>query len=206
MKQPPNRKQNFSPSDKSKIILVIIFLGMFLLAFGILVGLLLRQNGFQLSVPAAQMQATPTLSPALIAPTVLVATVTCESQTFVLGATTFQVQNLTFAPDGSLPTPPTTSGVAYWLDTTEGNHIVLLASTPENISLETTLTPDSSAKVTWTDCSSMTFSLSSPEPNSANISALPNQLISGLTIFFQTDAYGNGLIVRGELAEMTFPQ
>ena len=82
MKQPPNRKQNFSPSDKSKIILVIIFLGMFLLAFGILVGLLLRQNGFQLSVPAAQMQATPTLSPALIAPTVLVATVTCEFSNF----------------------------------------------------------------------------------------------------------------------------
>ncbi len=206
MKQPSNTKQNFSPSDKSKIILVIILLGTLLLAFGILVGLILRQSGFQFSLPAIQTQATPTLSPASIAPTVLIPTVTCESQTFVLGTTTFQVQNLTFAHDGSLPTPPTTSGVAYWLDTTEGNHLVLLGPTPENISLETTLTPDSSAKVTWTDCSSLTFSLSSPEPNVANISALPNQLTSGLTIFFQTDTSGNGFIVRGELAEITFPQ
>ena len=206
MKQPPTRKQNFSPSDKSKIILVSIFLGVLLLAFGILVGLLLRRSGFQFSLPAIQTQAPQTVSPASIAPTVLVPTVTCESQTFVLGTTTFQVQKLTFTPDGSIPVPPITSGVAYWLDTTEGNHLVLLGPTPENISLETTLTPDSSAKVTWTDCSSMTFSLSSPEPNSANISALPNQLTSGLTIFFQTDVSGNGLIVRGELAEMTFPQ
>jgi hypothetical protein len=198
-------KQN-SSSNKTKIIIVAISLGIFLIILGILVGLLLRRSGFQFSLSGVQTQATPTLSPASIAPTLLIPTATCESQTFVLGTITFQVQNLTFAPDGSLPTPPTTSGVAYWLDTTEGNHIVLLTPTPENISLETTLTPDSSAKVIWTDCSSMTFSLSSPESNPTNISALLNQLTSGLTIFFQIDTSGNGFIVRGELAEMTFPQ
>src|SRR6266511_4839036 len=145
MKQPTNSKQTFSSSDKIKIILVSICLAILLLVLGILLGILLRQSGFKFSLPAIQAQTTPTLSPAQVAPTILVPTVTCEGQTFVLGTTKFQVQNLTFALDGSLPTPPTTSGVAYWFDITEGNHIVLLAPTPENISLETTLTSDSSA-------------------------------------------------------------
>lgn len=206
MKQPINTRQSFSSSNKVKIIIVSIFLAILLIVLGFLVGLLLRQSGFRLSLPAIQTQATPTISPQSVAPTGLVPTVVCGSPTLILDTATFQVQNMTFAPDGSLPIPPTTSDVAYWLDTTEGNHLVLLGPTPENISLETTLTPDSSAKVTWADCSSLTFSLSAPEPNPANISVLPNQLTSGLAIFFQTDTSGNGFIVRGELVEMTFPQ
>lgn len=206
MKPPSKTRPNLSSSDKAKILLVTVFLAIILMVLGILIGLLFRRSGFQFSLPAIQRQTTPTLSPAEVAPTVLVPTVTCEGQTFVLGTTTFQVQSLTFSPDGSLPMPPTASGIAYWLDTTEGNHVVLLSPTPENLSLQATLTPDTSAKVIWSDCSSLTFSLSAPEPNPANISALPNQLKSGLTIFFQTNESGNGLIVRGDLAEMTFPQ
>lgn len=206
MKPPTNTRPNLSSSDKTKIIVVLLLLAILLLVLGLLLGMLLRRSGFQLPLQAAQSQVTPTLSPASIAPTVLVPTITCESQTFELGGTTFQVQDLMFLPDGSLNMPPTASGVAYWLDTTKGNHLVLLSPTPENISLETTLTPNTSAKVTWTDCSSLTFSLYTSEANPANISALPDQLTSGLTIFFQTDPSGNGLILRGELTEMTFPQ
>ena len=67
MKQPPNTKQN-SSSDKTKIILVIIFLGILLLAFGILLGLALQQSGFRFSMPAAQTQITPTFLPTSATP------------------------------------------------------------------------------------------------------------------------------------------
>ena len=181
-------------------MIVAGLLGMGVIVLVILVALVLRQNGMLFSLPV-----TPTSSPVVIAPTILVPTVTCDSQTFTLGATTFQIQNLALAPDGSLIAPPAVSGVAYWLETTEGNYLVVLSPTPENIALQTTLTAESAAKVTWADCSSMTFSLSAPEPNHANISTLPGQLTSGLAIFFQTDETGNGLVVRGELTEMTLP-
>lgn len=69
MNQPPNTNQNVS-SNKTKIILAIIFLAILLLAFGILMGLVLRRSGFQLSLPAVQTQATSTVAPtSLIPPT-----------------------------------------------------------------------------------------------------------------------------------------
>lgn len=206
MKKSPTPKQGFSQADKNKIILVSIFLGTLLLAFGILVGLLLRQRGFRLPILAAQSQATPTLQPAVMLPTDSVPTVACEPQTFVLGEAKFQVQNLSLQPDSSVALPPAASGVAYWLETPESNNLVMLSPTPENISLQNTLTTETTAKVTWADCSSKTFSLAAPEPYSMSVSVLRDQLTSGLTIFIQSDAEGNGIIVRGELVEMTFPQ
>lgn len=186
-------------SQKTQIIIVSVLLGIGILVFCVLLAIAFRGNFFPFAASATQ---TPTVP---VAPTVLVPTVTCDTQTFALGGTTFQIQNLTLAPDSSLAVPPTVSGSAYWLRTTEGNYLFVLSPTPENISLLTALTAESSAKITWADCSSITYSLSAPEPNPANISNLAGQLTSGLTIFFQTDESGNGLIVRGEITEMILP-
>jgi len=192
-------KQNSSSSQRTQTIIVSTLIGVgILLLCGLLV-FAFRGNLLQLLNPATQ---TPTVP---VAPTVLVPTVTCEAQTFALGGITFQLQNLTLAPDSSLAAPPATPGVAYWLQTTDGNYLFVLGPTPENISLQTTLTTESSAKITWADCSSITYSLSAPEPNPANISTLAGQLSSGLTIFFLTDESGNGLIVRGDITEMILP-
>ena len=179
-------------------------MGVGIAILAILVFFLFRQREFQLQLPS---RATPTPVPTeiVIAPTVLVPTVVCGSETLMVGSTTFQVQDLTPAPDGPFTVPADTSGVAYLSETPEGNYLIILSPTPDNISLQTTLTPENTAKITWADCSSRTFSLSAPEPNSANISTLPTQLTSGLTIFFQTDTSGNGVIVRGEVSEITFP-
>ncbi len=56
-------EQNSSPADKTKIILVSIFLGILLFTFGILLGLVLRQNGFQLPMLARQIQAISIIRP-----------------------------------------------------------------------------------------------------------------------------------------------
>ncbi len=184
-------------SNRTQIIVVASLLGVGILALIGIFAYLFRGNIMLLVAPATPTQA--------IAPTVLVPTVTCEPQTFVLSAVTFHIQNLTLAADGSLTLPPSTSGVAYEFDSTEGNYLFLLSPTPENISLKTTLTAENTAKIIGADCSSRTFDISAPESNTVNVSALPNQLTSGLTIFFQTDTSGNGIVVRGDLTERTFP-
>jgi hypothetical protein len=200
MNQLPKRQED--PSQKNIVVIVSILMGVGIGVLAILVFLLFRQSGFQLPSQATQ---APSPTDVVIAPTILNPTVECSSQTLVVGPTTFQIQNITPGPDGSLTVPSDTSGVAYWLETTEGNYLAILSPMPENISLQTTLTAENTATATWADCSSRTFILSSPEPNPANLSTLSSQLTSGLTIFFATDTSGNGIIVRGDVTEIIFP-
>jgi hypothetical protein len=189
-------KQNSSSSDKIKITLVIIFLGVLLLVFGILVGLLLRQQGFRLSMLVPQSQATSNF---LLTSTV--PTPDCGSATLVLGTGTFQIQNITPAADGSLTVPPDTSGIAYWVQGTNTNYVFVVSPMPENLAAMSTLTVGSTAKVTWPDCRFTTYSLSAPQQGSLNDSALSDQSLEGITIFFETDAFGAGFVFNGELTE-----
>jgi len=189
MKRPPNARQNFS-SDKTKIIIVIIFLGVLLIALGILAGLVLRQRGFQLPTPATQA-----------IPTMFFPTPDCGSPTLVLGSNSFKIETIKPAPDGSLAVPSDTSGIAYWVEGTDSNYMFVLSPTPENLALMQTVTVGSTAKATWTNCNSMTYSLSVPQPGSLNASASPDQSIAGITVFFQTDSSGAGLVVKGDLTE-----
>ena len=199
MKQPNNGKQNFTPSEKRAIVIVASLLSVGAIVVLVLLVILLRQRAGQQPTQAAE-----TLPPPL-APTVFVPTVVCGSPNLVLGQTTFQIQNISPAPDGTLAVLPDGPGIAYWLAGTDGNYLIILSPTPDNLSLLSTLTAGNTAKATWADCSSLTYSLSAPEPGTINISTLLSQLTSGLTIFFQTDASGNGSIIRGDLAEMIFP-
>jgi hypothetical protein len=191
MNQPPSPNQNVS-SNKTKIILAIIFLAILLLAFGILLGLILRRSGFQLPAPATQ---TPVI------PTMFFPTPDCGSPTLVLGSNTFKIETIKPAPDGSLAVPSDTSGIAYWVEGTDTNYMFVLSPTPENLALMQTVTVGSTAKATWSNCSSITYSLSAPQQGSLDISASSDQLTAGITIFFETDSSGAGLMVNGELTE-----
>jgi len=191
MNQPPNTNQNVS-SNKTKIILIIIFLAILLLAFGMLVGLILRRSGFQLPTPATQTQDLSTM---------FFPTPDCSPPTLVLGMTIFQIQTLTPAPDGSLTVPSDTSGVAYWVEGTNTNYMFVISPTPENLALMQTVTVGTTAKATWTNCNSTTYSLSVPQEGSLSVSALPDQSTDGITVFFQTDSSGAGFVAKGELTE-----
>src|SRR5574341_934771 len=200
MKQPINSKQNFS-SDKTKIILVIIFLAILLLVFGILLGLVLRRSGFQLLLPAAQRQASPTSSPASIASTLFIPTADCGVPTLVLGTSTFQIQNLSPAPDGSFAVPSDTSGIAYWVEGINTNPVFVLSPTPQNLTVMSTISIGTSAKVTRSNCNSSTYKLSAGQTGLLDISAFSDQAIENMIVFFQTDNSGAGFVFKGELTE-----
>jgi len=185
-------KQNSSSSNKTKIIIVAILLGLGILVLIILLGFLFLRNGFQLAAPA-------TLTPPI--PTIIVPTPDCGSPSLVLGTTTFQIQTITPGPDGSLTAPPDTSGIAYWVDGTDKNYVFVFSPTQENISFTSTITARSTAKATWKNCNSTTYTLSAPQPGPFNGSALPDQSADGITVFFPSDASGAGSVFTGELTE-----
>ncbi len=194
MKQPPNTKQNLSPSDKTKIILVSIIVAILLVILGFLVGLLLRQSGFRLSVLTSRLQATPTSALAAIAPTV-----NCGTPTLVIGSTTYQIQTLSPGPDGSLTVPRDTSGIAYWVEGTNSNYVFLLSPTAENLVTMSTVSAGSLVTANWSNCITTTYTLSASEQSAFNTSALPDQSRKGITIFFQTDPAGTSFVFKGGL-------
>ena len=192
MKPPTNRNQNSSLSNRSKIIIVAVLLGLGILVLITLLGFLFLGNGLQFLTPATQTQVFPTL---------FVPTPDCGSPTLVIGSTTFQIQPLAPAPDGLLTVPPDTSNVAYWVNGTNKNYVFVFSPTQENISFMSTITVGSTAKATWKNCNSTTYTLSAPQPGSFNSSALPDQSVDGITIFFPSDATGAGFVFSGELTE-----
>ena len=192
MKQRPAPKQNLSSSDKAKIVVVSIFMAILLVVLGLIIGLLLRQSGFRFSIPATPTQAIPTM---------FIPTPDCGTPTLVIGSTSYQIQTITPAADGSLPVPADTAGIAYWVEGTNTNYVFLLSPTADNLALLSSLPAGTTAKATWKNCNSTSYSLLAPESGSITASTLPDQSLNGLTIFVPSDPSGNGSLVKGEFTE-----
>ena len=133
--------------------------------------------------------------------TMVIPTPDCGEPTLVLGATTFQIENLSPASDGSLTVPSDTYGIAYWVEGTDTNYMFVLSPMPENLAAMSTITVGSPATATWSDCSSTTYNLSAPQQSSLNSSALPDQSQAAITVFFQTDPSGAGFVFTGGMTE-----
>ena len=183
-------KQNNHPL-KSMYLRTACWLGCLLLFASSLSGCQLLQNGFQ----------PPVLTETPFIPTLFVPTPDCGAPTLVLGSSTFQIETLQPGADGSLVVPSDKSGIAHWVDGTNSNYTFVLSPTTENLAILPNLTAGGTAKVTWSDCNSTSYSLAAPQQGSFNSAALPDQSVDGITVFFQTDPSGASFVFTGELTE-----
>ena len=151
------------------------------------------------SVTEPQPPAVPTQT--VVIPTMFIPTPDCGTPTLVLGTSTFQIQNLPPAADGSVSAPLDTSGVAYWVAGTDPHFVFILSPTPENLAVLPTVTAGGTAKVTWSNCNSTTYTLSASQPGSIGDAALSDQSVEGISVFFQTDPAGAAFVLNGELTE-----
>lgn len=182
-------KSSFSLLAGTKKMDVLRWLGLVLPL--LLSGCQLLQNGLPF--------ASPTMTPFVA--TLFVPTPDCGASTLVLGSNTFQIETVQPAADGTLSIPPDKSGIAYWIDGTNSNYTFVLSPITENINILPTLTSGTTAKATWSNCNSTTYTISTPEQGSFNPAVLPDQTVEGITVFFQTDASGASFVIRGELTE-----
>ena len=133
--------------------------------------------------------------------TTITSTAECEP-TLVIDSTIFQMETIHIASDGSLPVLADDPKRAYWVDGTDNVFIFIIKSTPENLALASTITPESIAKATWSNCVSITYTLSAPEPGSFGITYLPDQTTSSAQFFMQSDSSENNIVINGaELEE-----
>ena len=196
MKQPPDNNSQRPFSDETKLMIVLVLMGLGILLLITLIAPLLRGK---LQLQPAQTAATaPATS---FAPAIFVPTVDCGFPTLILGLTTFQIQNIRLGADGSVNVPPDGSGIAYWVEGTDQQYIFMLSPTPENLTLLTSLSAGTTAKATWSNCNSMTFTLSDPQPGDFETTYLPDQSTASIAIYVQLDSTGEGFVVNGELIE-----
>ena len=184
-------KRNTFPSENSRITITRVLLLSTLLPL-ILSGCQLLQNA---------LQPTPTATVTPFIPTLFVPTQDCGPSTLVLGTNTFQIETIQAGADGTFAVPSDKSGIAYWVDGTNRNYTFVLSPTPENLSILPALTTGSTAKVTWSNCNSTTYTLGAQQPTTFGPSALPDQTVDSITVFFQSDVSGAGFVLSGELTE-----
>jgi hypothetical protein len=196
MKQPLNSDQEPSRSNKTTVTIVLVLLGAGLL---VLITLATLALGSKLQLQPGQVDSA--LPSTAITPTLFIPTPDCGSATLVLGSTTFQMQDIQLTPDGSVSAPADGAGTAYWVEGTDLKYIFMLSPTPGNISLISSLPAGSVAKATWSNCNSMTFTLSASQPGSFGVTYLPEQSTASIAIFIESDAAGNGFVVNGEFTE-----
>ncbi len=201
MRQSPNTKHRFSSSERTKILIAILFLGVLLVVLGVLLGIVVKQSGFNFALPATHTPSTPTLAQMSAAPTVLIPTSDCGLPALEIGSTTFQIQPIQPSPDGALIIPADGSPIAYWVNGTNINYVFGLNASQENLALISNLPPGSTAKATWSNCNSTSYTLFALEQNPVGISTLLDQSTEAITIFLPSDTLTANNIIRGELTE-----
>jgi hypothetical protein len=128
----------------------------------------------------------------------------CGAPTLTLGAVTYHIEALPHGADGSISVPANIPGTAYWIDGSEPNYIFALSPTPQNLMALAVLKPGDPAVVTWSNCNSTTYTLSTPEQAPQDEAAFINQLdpsALGIAVLVQNTPSNPGLLVKGGLAE-----
>jgi hypothetical protein len=127
----------------------------------------------------------------------------CGTPTLAIGSSIFNIQ--TFQPPSTnfLDVPTDSPKTAYWIGSTSTNYVFVISSDAQNLAMEKTFLDTiagKTAKVTWTDCNSTSYTLSAAQPGTQANSTMPNQSRQGITIFFKQDASSALSIVKGDLS------
>ena len=203
MRQPPNAKQKITPPEKTKILILVLLLAVLLVVLGVLLGLVMKRSGFKFSLPVTVAQLTPTLAQIIFEPTMVIPTPDCGTPTLVIGSTTFQIQSIQSAPDGTLTIPVDSSSLAYWVNGTNTNYVFVLRPSPDSLALQTALTAGDMATVFLGDCTTISFNISVIGESHLSDQTLLDQSSPGISVFVQTDPSTTGFLIKGTPTEET---
>jgi hypothetical protein len=147
------------------------------------------QNPTQVSLPVQPVQIDlPTQTPS------------CAGASLQLGTTSWSLESIQLAADGSADVPADTPGVAYWIQNLENNIVFALSSTQENQDLLSALQAGEQATVTWQDCNTATFTLITPQAGTPGADIFTDQASIGLVVYLPASDSIPGLWVQGGLA------
>jgi hypothetical protein len=125
----------------------------------------------------------------------------CSHAALDVGDKHYEVKTVGRLADGSLAIPMGDPGQVYWVDGTDINYVIGLSPTEENLTWINSLKYGDIARLTLSNCNTITYYLSTPDEEPLDYLTLLDQSHSGITIFLQTSPSVGGVIVKGELSE-----
>ena len=134
---------------------------------------------------------------------ILIKTPTCSGATLQLGTSSWSLESIQRAPDGTVNVPDRYPGVAYWIENLNNNTVFALSPTPENVAFLSSLQAGEEAILTWENCNSATYFLSAPQPIEQAINILANQSPTSMVVYVPGSQSTPGLLVQGDLTGET---
>jgi hypothetical protein len=127
----------------------------------------------------------------------------CTGASMQLGNTSWSMEPINNATDGSVDVPADTPGVAYWIQTLENNAVFALSPTQENFDLLSALQGGEQATVTWQGCNITTFNLFTPKYGVPSTGIFTDQASIGLVVYLPESDSLPGIWVQGDLSGET---
>jgi hypothetical protein len=150
------------------------------------------QNPTQISLPLQPIQINlPTRTPS------------CTGASLQLGNTSWSMESINIATDGSVEVPSDTPGVAYWIQNFESNIVFALSPTQANQDLLSALQGGETATVTWQACNTASFTLFTPQAGAPDPGIFTDQTSIGLVVYLPESISFPGMWVQGVLAGET---
>jgi hypothetical protein len=155
----------------------------------------------QANIAVAEASSTAATLPPAVLPTLT--PLSCGQSTLILGATTYRIEPIARADDGSLSAPSDTPDVAYWVVGTDTNPVFVLSPTPNNLTLGIVLKGNDLMTVLWADCHIDAYYVVTPFASGLSMDAvLSDQPTQGITVFFQSQPSVADLVIRGNQTEV----
>lgn len=134
---------------------------------------------------------------AFIVPVDPTPTPACLRPVIDIGSTSFPIQIIQRAGDGSVVIPAGGPEQAFWVDGNHSNFIFGLSPSPAALALQGTLKAGSRIRIVWEDCSMNDFLVNqvrAGQPQPAELLAAPKD---GVRVFVQKSAAGDGFVIEG---------
>lgn len=122
-------------------------------------------------------------------------TMPCIEPSLVTVGAVFRIQGQPLAEDGGLPDAPQDPAVAFWIEGSTPNYLMLVNPTPENQQALAALQAGMPVRVIWADCTRDEYVVFSVEERPDFSPAQLDQSRGGITIFLPLEASGRGLVV-----------
>jgi hypothetical protein len=130
-------------------------------------------------------------------------TPSCAGASLQMGTTSWSLESIQLAADGSADVPADTPGVVYWVQNLENNAVFALSPTQENLDLLSTLQGGEQATVTWQDCNTASFTLLAPQYGTPDTDIFTDESTIGLVVYLAESDAIPGIWVQGGLTGET---
>jgi hypothetical protein len=150
------------------------------------------QNPTQVSLPLQPVQVNlPTQTPS------------CLGASLQLGNSSWSLQSIQLAADGSITVPANTPGVAYWIQNLVNDRLFALSPTQENLELLSALQGGETATITWQDCNTATFTLLAPQYGTPDTDIFADESMIALVVYLPESDAIPGIWMQGGLTGET---